>query len=207
RPGMPASQPYMQGKNAPAASVGSRFGIIGRPLPYNGRHRRVEPMTIEAVGRLTVVMADQLVDGSNMHCSVGLAILAKVAPIWDCFAGGTQSVSIVGTPVSLMPRSKASRRSLSSTVAAAWSWRQLQTVSGCAQRPTIWGAHSRTNSPRGSGSLNRERKGLCCNCSWACIWVWAWAEPPSRKVVKSAAQQIRTNIRGLYRKAAWELCA
>ena len=65
--------------------------------------------------------------GSNMHCSVGLAILVKVAEICDCFDGGTQSVSIVGTPVSLMPRSSASRRSLSSTVAAAWSCRQPHT--------------------------------------------------------------------------------
>jgi len=42
-----------------------------------------------------------------MHCRVGLAILVKVAPISDCFDGGTQSVSMVGTPVSLMPRSSA----------------------------------------------------------------------------------------------------
>ena len=42
-----------------------------------------------------------------MHCRVGLAILVKVGPISDCFEAGTQSVSIVGTPVSLMPRSKA----------------------------------------------------------------------------------------------------
>ena len=54
-----------------------------------------------------------------MHCSVGFAILVKVALIWDCFDGGTQSTSMVGTPVSLMPRSSASRRSVSSTVAAA----------------------------------------------------------------------------------------
>ena len=46
------------------------------------------------------------VAGSNMHCSVGLAILVKVGPISDCFDGGTHAVSIVGTPVSLMPRSK-----------------------------------------------------------------------------------------------------
>ena len=51
-----------------------------------------------------------------MHCSVGLAILVKVGPISDCFDGGTHSVSMVGTPVSLMPRSSASRRSASSTV-------------------------------------------------------------------------------------------
>jgi hypothetical protein len=54
---------------------------------------------------------EELVRGSNMHCSVGFAILVKVAPIWDCFDAGTQSVSMVGTPVSLMPRSSASRRS------------------------------------------------------------------------------------------------
>ena len=59
------------------------------------------------------------VAGSNMHCSVGLAILVKVGPISDCLDAGTQADSIVGTPVSLMPRSKASRRSASSTVAAA----------------------------------------------------------------------------------------
>src|SRR5665213_925877 len=58
-------------------------------------------------------------DGANMHCNVGLAILVKVAPISDRFDAGTQSVSIVGTPVSLMPRSTASRRSLSSTPATA----------------------------------------------------------------------------------------
>ena len=45
--------------------------------------------------------------GSNMHCSVGFAILVKVEPIWDCFDGGTQWVSMVGTPVSLIPRSSA----------------------------------------------------------------------------------------------------
>jgi len=38
------------------------------------------------------------VAGSNMHCSVGLAILVKVGPISDCFDGGTHAVSIVGTP-------------------------------------------------------------------------------------------------------------
>src|SRR5882724_7633614 len=66
----------------------------------------------------------------------------------------------------------------------------------------MWGAHSRTNSPRGSGSLNSDRKGPCCNCNWACncVWVWAWAGPPSRKEANSAAEQIRTNIRSLYRK-------
>ena len=53
-----------------------------------------------------------------MHCNVGFAILVKVGPIRDCFDGGTQAVSMVGTPVSLMPRSKASRRSVSSTAAA-----------------------------------------------------------------------------------------
>ena len=31
-------------------------------------------------------------DGSNMHCNVGLAILVKVAPISDCFDAGTHSV-------------------------------------------------------------------------------------------------------------------
>src|SRR4029077_4510486 len=104
-----------------------------------------------SVGRISG--ADQSVDGSNMHCNVGLAILVKVGPISDCFDGGTQSVSMVGTPVSLIPRSKASRRSVSSTVAAAWSCRQPQTASGCAQRPIMWGAHNPTKSPRGSGRL------------------------------------------------------
>jgi hypothetical protein len=42
-----------------------------------------------------------------MHCSVGLAILVKVALISDRFDGGTQSLSMFGTPVSLMPRSRA----------------------------------------------------------------------------------------------------
>jgi hypothetical protein len=57
--------------------------------------------------------------GSNMHCSVGLAILVKVGPISDCFEAGTHAFSMVGTPVSLMPRSSASRMSLSSTTASA----------------------------------------------------------------------------------------
>src|SRR3984957_11188443 len=96
-----------------------------------------------------------------MHCKVGFAIFVNVAPISDRFAGGTQSVSIVGTPVSLMPRRRASRRSPSSTAAAAWSCRQPHTLSGCAQRPIIWGAHSLTNSARGSGSLVGSR-------TWAC---------------------------------------
>ena len=52
-----------------------------------------------------------------MHCKVGLAILVKVGPISPCLDVGTQSVSIVGTPVSLMPRNSASRRSRSSTTA------------------------------------------------------------------------------------------
>ena len=34
--------------------------------------------------------AYSFVAGSNMHCSVGLAILVKVGPISDCFDGGTQ---------------------------------------------------------------------------------------------------------------------
>ena len=42
-----------------------------------------------------------------MHCSVGLAILVKVGPISGCFDTGTQSFSMVGTPVSLMPRNSA----------------------------------------------------------------------------------------------------
>jgi hypothetical protein len=54
-----------------------------------------------------------------MHCSVGLAILVKVALISDRFDGGTQSLSMFGTPVSLMPRSRAWRRSLSSMLATA----------------------------------------------------------------------------------------
>src|ERR1700750_376435 len=36
-----------------------------------------------------------------MHCSVGFAIFVNVAPISDRFDGGTQSVSMFGTPVSL----------------------------------------------------------------------------------------------------------
>jgi hypothetical protein len=54
-----------------------------------------------------------------MHCSVGLATFVKVAPISDRLDAGTQSVSMVGTPVSLIPRSKAERKSASSTAAAA----------------------------------------------------------------------------------------
>ena len=50
--------------------------------------------------------------GSNMHCNVGLATLVKVAPISDRLDAGTHSVSIVGTPVSLIPRSNAERRSV-----------------------------------------------------------------------------------------------
>jgi hypothetical protein len=42
-----------------------------------------------------------------------------VAPISDRFDAGTRSVSLVGTPVSLIPRSKTARRSVSSTTAAA----------------------------------------------------------------------------------------
>jgi len=49
-------------------------------------------------------------------------------------------VSIVGTPVSLMPRSSASRRSVSSTAAAAWSCRQLQTASGAPSVRSCGGA-------------------------------------------------------------------
>jgi hypothetical protein len=56
-----------------------------------------------------------------MHCSVGLATFVKVAPISDRLDAGTQSVSMVGTPVSLIPRSKADRKSASSTTEAAWS--------------------------------------------------------------------------------------
>jgi hypothetical protein len=41
--------------------------------------------------------------------SVAPAILVKVAPISDCVDAGTHWVSMVGTPVSLMPRSRASR--------------------------------------------------------------------------------------------------
>src|ERR1700704_2270198 len=99
--------------------------------------------------------------GSNMHCSVGFAILVKVAAIWVCFDAGPQAFSMVGTPVSLMPRSSASRRSGSSTAATAWSCRQLQTASGWAQRSTIWGAHSRTNSPRGSGNFFQDQICAC----------------------------------------------
>src|SRR6195952_2328864 len=99
--------------------------------------------------------------GSKMHCSVGFAILVKVAAIWVCFDAGTQSFSMVGTPVSLMPRSSASRRSGSSTAATAWSCRQPQTASGCAQRSTIWGAHNRMNSPRGSGSFFQDQICAC----------------------------------------------
>jgi len=58
-------------------------------------------------------------DGSNMHCSAGFAIFVNVAPISDRLEAGTQSVSMVGTPVSLIPRSKAERKSASSTAAAA----------------------------------------------------------------------------------------
>ena len=78
-------------------------------------------MAVTALSSLRETPSQQLlvVAGSNMHCSVGLAILVKVGPISDCFDAGTQAVSIVGTPVSLMPRSNASRRSASSTVAAA----------------------------------------------------------------------------------------
>jgi hypothetical protein len=52
-----------------------------------------------------------------MHCSAGRAIFVKVGPISDRLDTGTHWVSMVGTPVSLMPRSSASRRSLSSTTA------------------------------------------------------------------------------------------
>src|SRR3954469_5432035 len=96
-----------------------------------------------------------------MHCNVGFAIFVKVAAIWVCFDAGTQSFSMVGTPVSLMPRSSASRRSGSSTAATAWSCRQLQTASGCAQRSTMWGAHNRTNSPRGSGNFFQDQICAC----------------------------------------------
>jgi hypothetical protein len=54
-----------------------------------------------------------------MHCSAGLAILVKVGPISDRFETGTHSLSMVGTPVSPMPRNSAWRKSLSSTIAAA----------------------------------------------------------------------------------------
>ena len=37
-----------------------------------------------------------------MHCRVGLATFVKVAPIWERFDAGTQSSSIMGTPVSLI---------------------------------------------------------------------------------------------------------
>jgi hypothetical protein len=43
-----------------------------------------------------------------MHCKVGFAIWEKAALIWSCFDAGTQSFSMVGTPVSLIPRNSAS---------------------------------------------------------------------------------------------------
>ena len=67
-------------------------------------------------------MPDNLVVGLAalvVGALVGFAIFVKVAPISERFDRGTHSVSMVGTPVSLMPRSSASRRSMSSTVAAA----------------------------------------------------------------------------------------
>ena len=88
--------------------------IVDRPLAYNGFWADVELATVSIrvvrgwwqskPGRVYSFVA-----GSNMHCSVGLAILVKVGPISDCLDGGTQADSIVGTPVSLMPRSRASR--------------------------------------------------------------------------------------------------
>ena len=54
-----------------------------------------------------------------MHCNVGLAIFVKVAPISDRFEIGTQSVSMVGTPVSPMPRSNAAAQILVFEAAAA----------------------------------------------------------------------------------------
>ena len=76
-------------------------------------------------------------NGSNMHCNVGLAIFVKVAPISDRFDGGTQSISMVGTPVSLIPRSSASRRSGSSTAAPHSHANSRKRISGCAQRPNM----------------------------------------------------------------------
>src|SRR5690348_5964783 len=126
--------------------------------------------------------------GSNMHCSVGLAIVVKVGPISACLEAGTQSFSMVGTPVSLMPRSSAIRRSRSSTRPAAWSCRQPHTSSGCAHLPSIWGAHWRTNSQRGSDRCIAARS--CCDtCAFA-----DWFRARKRRM---EVAQIRRNMMGL----------
>jgi len=101
--------------------------------------------------------------GSNMHCSGRLRDLGK--------SRGDLGLLRRRHPVILDGRhagfadaaeSSASRRSGSSTAATAWSCRQLQTASGCAQRSTIGGAHNRTNSPRGSGNFFQDQIcGLC----------------------------------------------
>ena len=119
---------------------------------YNTGCRRVETM------RLIVEMEGDggsgcYFVGSNMHCNAGLAILVKVALIWDCFDGGTQSVSMVGTPVSLMPRSRACAGRCRRWWLPRSRANSRKRISGCAQRPTIWGVQRRTNSSRGSENL------------------------------------------------------
>jgi hypothetical protein len=53
----------------------------------------------------------------------------------------------------------------------------------------MWGAQSLTNSARGSGTLNKERKEVCDVC--------ACAAPLKRKNDRIAAEQMRTNMQDL----------
>ena len=119
-----------------------------------------------------------------MHCNVGLAILVKVAPISDCFDGGTQSVSMVGTPVSLMPRSKRFAQ-----VAVFDGRRRIivqATANGFRMRPAahhMRGAR-RTNSPRGSGNF--------IDRTWACAEPARTSENDERETTETAL--IRKNM-------------
>ena len=104
---------------ASAQQVSREKDIVGLRL---GQRIKVDDGTCPA-GQVKEVSGTKMTSGGVVaarKCIPRLKPKTKdVAPISDRFDGGTQSVSMFGTPVSLIPRNKAARRSVSSTTAAA----------------------------------------------------------------------------------------